>query len=85
MCKTDRFLYGDIMTQQHQQQSLTEALAADGISQQQTCSKLVEISGLLTDFQKNYPTTYQYLCAQGQDVTLADTVQAIALCVELFD
>ncbi|MBD2255138.1 hypothetical protein H6G14_28365 [Nostoc parmelioides FACHB-3921] len=50
MSRTDRFLYGDTMTQKRQQQTLTEALAADSISQQEASSKLVEISGLLTDF-----------------------------------
>ncbi|BAY41956.1 hypothetical protein NIES2111_63520 (plasmid) [Nostoc sp. NIES-2111] len=69
------------MTQQRQQQTLTEALAADGISPQQARSKLVEISGLLTEFQQAYSATYQYLCAQGQDATLGDVIQALVNCL----
>jgi hypothetical protein len=73
------------MTQQCQQQTLTEALAADGISQQKALVKLVEISGLLAKFQQDYPATYQYLCTQGQDATLGDAIQAMKGCVELFN
>jgi hypothetical protein len=73
------------MTQQRQQQTLTEALAADGISQQEARAKLAEISGLLTEFQQAYPTTYQYLCTQGQDATLGDAIQAVTDSIEFFN
>ncbi|MEJ1932263.1 hypothetical protein WDZ92_18665 [Nostoc sp. NIES-2111] len=73
------------MTKQHQQQPLSEALATDKISQQQACSKLVEISGLLTDFQQAYSATYQYLCTQGQDATLGDAIQAVTESINLFN
>ncbi|BAT56583.1 hypothetical protein NOS3756_55950 (plasmid) [Nostoc sp. NIES-3756] len=73
------------MTQQHQQQTLNKALTIDGISQQQARSELVEISGLLAKFQQSYPTTYQYLCTQGQDATLGDAIQAVAESINLFN
>ncbi|BCL39753.1 hypothetical protein [Nostoc sp. MS1] len=73
------------MAQQRQQQTLTEVLAADSISQQKILVKLAEISGLLIEFQQAYPATYQYLCTQGQDATLGDAIQAIKGCVEIFN
>ncbi|BAY41358.1 hypothetical protein NIES2111_57540 (plasmid) [Nostoc sp. NIES-2111] len=68
-----------------QPELLVQALAADSISQQKVLVKLAEISGLLTEFQQAYPTTYQYLCTQGQDATLGDAIQAIKGYVELFN
>lgn len=68
-----------------QDQGLTEALTADRLSTEEAYSKLGAIYELLRDFQQSYPATYQYLCAQGQDVTLADAMSAIALCVEIFN
>ncbi|HEY9801298.1 MAG TPA: hypothetical protein V6D25_13140 [Leptolyngbyaceae cyanobacterium] len=55
------------------------------ISSEEAYSKLGGIYQLLRDFQQSYPTTYQYLCTNAREVTLADAVQAIADCVELFN
>jgi hypothetical protein len=67
------------------EQSIDRVLAADRLSREEAHSKLGGIYQLLMDFQRDYPATYQYLCANAGDVTLADALQAIAGCVELFN
>jgi hypothetical protein len=66
------------------EQSIKQVLAADRLSKEEAYSKLGGIYQLLINFQSDYPATYQYLCANALDVTLADAVQAIADCVEVF-
>lgn len=66
-------------------QSLERVLVKDRLSREEAYSKLGRIYQLLTDFRVSYPATYEYLCANAGDVTLADAVQAIADCVELFN
>ena len=66
-------------------QFIERVLAVDNLSSEEAHSKLGGIYQLLINFQQDYSATYQYLCANAGDLTLADAVQAIALCVELFN
>lgn len=75
------FLNGGIVTEQ----SIERVLATDRLSKEEAYSKLGGIYQLLINFQQDYPATYQYLCANALDVTLADAIQAIADCVEIFN